>query len=143
MKTFCKFFVILFTSLALISCSSYRPIFEQNSKFMEVGEDKANEDFKLCKKAAEDYLDKYKAERAAKEAGRKAVIGGVIGTATGAIWGRGLKSALSGSLIGAGVGAAIGGLSVLGEDKVSPDKMKQRYIINCLGQKGYSVIGWI
>ena len=89
-----------------------------------------------------DYLDKYKAERAMKEAGRKAVIGGVIGAAAGAIFGGGVKSALLGTAIGAGAGGAIGGLRVAGEDNVEPDVIKQRYITNCLGRKGYSIIGW-
>jgi hypothetical protein len=40
------------------------------------------------------------------------------------------------------VGAAFGGGSVLAGDKVTPDQVKQRYEVNCLGKQGYSVIGW-
>ena len=143
MFKFLKITVIFITAFSLVACSSYKPILYQNEKYLSAGEKKAQEDVDSCKKNADDYLDKYKAERALKEAGRKAIIGGVVGAAAGAIFGgRGIKSALVGSAIGAGAGAAIGGLTVAGEDNVEPDVIKQRYITNCLGRKGYSVIGW-
>jgi hypothetical protein len=143
MKNLIKNFVILLTIFSLTACASYRPIFDQNEKYLAVGEERAQQDFAFCQKAADKYLDKYKAERAAKEAGRNAVVGGVVGAATGLIFGnKGLKSGLAGGLIGAGVGAAIGALSVAGEDKVKPDHIKQRYVSNCLAQNGYSVLGW-
>jgi hypothetical protein len=142
MKNFLKSCVIFLTSLSLLSCASYDPILNQNEKYLRAGKEQADQDIKLCKKAANEYLDQYKAKRAAKEAGRKAIIGGVVGAASGAIWGRSLKSAAIGTAIGAGVGAAIGGLSVAGEDKVKPDKIKQRYVSSCLGKEGYEVLGW-
>ncbi len=138
-----KKFIILLATLSLFACSSYRPILDQNEKYLQVGKDEAQKDIESCKKSADEYLDQFKAERAAKEAGRKAVIGGVVGAGVGLLKGRNLKSTLVGTAIGAGAGAVIGGLSVLGEDKVKPDQMKQRYISNCLAKKGYSVIGWI
>ncbi len=137
-----KTLLIFFIAVASVSCSSYRPIFNENEHYVSVGEKKAESDFKICKKRGDEFLDKYKAERAAKEAGRKAVVGGVVGALSGAIWGKNIKSTLIGSAIGAGAGAAIGGLSVLGEDKIKPDEMKQKYIANCLASKGYSVAGW-
>ena len=138
-----KKLTVIILIFSLTACASYRPIFDQNAKYLAVGEERAQQDFAFCKKAADEYLDKYKAERAAKEAGRNAVVGGVVGAATGLIFGnKGLKSGLTGSLIGAGVGAAIGAFSVAGEDKVKPDQIKQRYVSNCLAQNGYSVLGW-
>lgn len=131
----------LFLILALCACS-YRPILDPHGKYKEVGKAQSEEDIDQCSNEADDYLDQYKAERAAREAGRKAIIGGVVGAGSGAIFGRTMKSTLIGSAVGAGIGAALGALSVAGEDKVTPDQIKQRYMINCLGQKGYSVIGW-
>lgn len=128
--------------LSLASCASYKPILDQNAKYSSTNEEQRQSDIDLCKKEASDYLDKFKAERAAREAGRKAIIGGVVGTVFGAISGKNLKSTLVGTAIGAGVGAAVGALSVAGEDKVKPDTIKQHYIGNCLAKKGYSVIGW-
>lgn len=142
MKFFLKSSVIFLTSLSLLSCASYDPIFNPNEKYLQAGKEQAAKDAKICKKEADDYLDQYKAKRAAKEAGRKAVIGGVVGAASGAIWGKNLKSAAIGTAIGAGVGAVVGGLSVAGEDKVKPDKIKQKYLTNCLGKKGYEILGW-
>lgn len=125
----------------IFSCS-YRPILDPHGKYLEVGKAQADEDIDQCLKEADDYLDQFKAERAAKEAARKAVIGGVVGAGSGLLFGKNAKSTLTGGLIGAGVGAALGSLSVLGEDKVSPSQMKQRYAAQCLANRGYSIIGW-
>jgi outer membrane lipoprotein SlyB len=138
MKTLCIFLLIF----SLTSCTSYKPILDQNEKFFASDESERQKEIDSCKKESDEYLDKLKIERAAREAGRKAVIGGVIGAAVGALSGRNLKSSLIGTAIGAGAGVIIGGLSVAGEDKVKPDVIKQRYISNCLARKGYSVIGW-
>ncbi len=141
MRNLFKFFLISITAFSLVSCS-YRPILDHNAKYLEVGEDKAEKDIDECKKAANEALDKYKAERAAKEAGRKSIIGAVFGTIFGFLGGGGVKSVLTATGVGAGIGAGVGALSVAGEDKVTPDQMKQRYEANCLARKGYSVIGW-
>ena len=137
-----KFLLNFALVFSLVSCSSYRPILDPHGKYAKVGEAQAQEDIEECEKEASDYLDKYKAERALREAGRKAVIGGVIGAGSGLLFGQNLKSSLIGTAVGAGIGAAVGSLSVLGEDRVTPDEMKQRYIGKCLAQRGYSVIGW-
>ena len=135
-------FITLIAILSLFACSSYRPILNDNEKYLSIGKKRANQDVDLCEKAADDYLKESKMRRMKKEAGRKAVVGGVVGAVTGAVLGHNLKSAAIGSAIGIGAGAVIGGLSVAGEDKVSPDKIKQHYISSCLGKKGYEVIGW-
>jgi hypothetical protein len=134
--------LILVLTFSIVACSSYSPILDPHGKYLEVGEAGAQEDIDQCKKEAGDYLDKFKAERAAREAGRKAVIGGVVGAGSGLLFGRTMKSTLVGTAIGAGIGAAIGGLSVMSEDNVKPDEMKQRYMGRCLAKKGYSIIGW-
>ena len=141
-KTTGKNFILLLTIFSLTSCFSYKPILFQNETYQLNGKEAADKEIDRCSKEASEYLKQFKARRAAKEAGRNAVIGGVIGTASGAIFGRNMKSTLIGTAIGAGVGAAMGALSVAGEDKVKPDQMKQRYVANCLNQKGYEVLGW-
>jgi hypothetical protein len=136
-----KNFISLLMIFLLISCA-HQPILDQNDKYRTAGKEQAETDIKACRKEAEDYLDQYKASRAAKAAVRQGAVGGAIGAATGAIFGHGLKSIGVGALIGAGVGAAFGGGSVLAGDKVTPDQIKQRYMINCLNKQGYSVLGW-
>ena len=137
-----KILYIILLIFSLASCSSYKPILDQNEKFLASNETERQKEISVCKSEANEYLDKLKTERAAREASRKALIGGVIGAAVGAFSGKNIKSTLIGTAIGAGAGAIIGGLSVVGEDKVKPDVIKQRYISNCLAKKGYSVIGW-
>ena len=134
--------LVFFLIFLIASCVSYKPILDQNDKFLSSDETQREQEIKSCKNAADEYLDKIKLEKAAREARRKAIVGGVVGAAVGIISGKNLKSSLVGTAIGAGVGAIIGGLSVVGEDKVKPDVIKQRYISNCLAKKGYSVIGW-
>ena len=136
-----RIIIIIFTSLALLSCS-YKPILDQNEKYFQVGQEEAQKDVDKCTADGDEYLKQYKLQRAAKEAARKSVIGAVIGAATGFIFGNNLKSLITGTAIGTGVGAAVGGLGVAGEGKVTPDQMKQRYVSNCLARKGYQVIGW-
>ncbi len=137
-----RIIVIFLTSFALLSCSSYKPILDQNEKYFQVGKEDAQKDIDQCVAAGDEYLKQYKTQRALKEAGRKAVIGAVIGTTVGFLFGGNVRSLAKGALVGTGVGAAVGGLGVIGEDKVSPDHIKQRYVSNCLGRKGYQVIGW-
>jgi hypothetical protein len=135
-----KNFIIFLVGLSLVSCS-YRPIFDPNDHYKAVGEKKAQQDYDVCKKEADEYLDQYKAERAGKEAVRKGVIGAFFGAVFGLLTGN-VKSVVKSAAVGAGIGAAYGGLSVAGEGKVTPDKIKQRYVSRCLADKGYSVIGW-
>lgn len=138
MKKLTSFLLIL----TLTSCFSYKPILDQNEKFFQVEKEEREDDISQCSKQADDYLKEFKARRAAKEAARKALIGSVVGAASGIIFGHNLKTFATGAAIGAGVGGTIGALSVAGEDKVTPDQIKQRYVANCLGRKGYQVVGW-
>jgi len=141
MKNFLKSCLIFLSIFSLMACS-YKPILDPRGRHLEVGEKQADADIEICQKEADDFFDKIKMERAGKEAVRKGVIGTFFGAIIGFLSGGNGRSALGGSLIGAGVGAAVGGLSVLGEGKVKPDEMKQRYMTRCLAQKGYSVVGW-
>ncbi len=141
-KNLCKNFVILLSSLSLISCSSYKPILDQNDQYLRVGEAQAQIDSDACVKEGDEYLKKYKQERVVKEAARKAVIGTVIGGAFSLVFGNNTKSIVRGLALGAGIGAATGAIGAAGEGTITPDQVKQRYVNNCLNRKGYSVIGW-
>ena len=128
--------------IILFSCASYSPIFDKNKKFLDVGKNIANQDFEACKKEAEDYLKEYKLKKAVNEARRKAVVGGIFGGLWGLIFGNSTQSIISGIVGGSIFGGVYGGISSLGEDKVSPDETKKRYITRCLNQKDYEIIGW-
>lgn len=137
-----KSVVAIATCVSIVSCSSYRPILDQNKKYNSVGRYQAETDVDKCLAMADEYLKESKKRRMAKEAGRNAVVGAVAGTAAGVLFGHNLKSTLAGAAIGTGVGAGLGALSVAGEDNVAPDVIKQRYVGNCLAREGYSIIGW-
>jgi outer membrane lipoprotein SlyB len=86
-----KFLISCLTLLALVSCT-YKPILDQNEKYLATNREDIDRDINYCSKEADDYLKQYKAQRAAKAAVRQGVVGGAIGAATGAIFGRGIKS---------------------------------------------------
>lgn len=133
-------FVILLC-LTLASCSSYRPIFSPNHKFNSVGAEVANQDADKCMKEADEYLKASKKRRALKEGGRGAGIGAIFGAIFGLFTGN-INGVVKSAVIGAGIGGVAKGGSVLAEDKLTPDAIKQRYVSACLGQKDYQILGW-
>ena len=141
-QNICKNFIILLISFSLISSCSYRPILDQNDRYLESGDEDAEQAINDCTKKADAYLKKFKAKRIAKETGRKSVIGGIFGGIFGFLFGGNTTSLITGLAIGTGVGASTGALSAAGEGTITPDQTKQRYVSNCLADKGYSVIGW-
>ena len=128
--------------IILFSCASYSPIFDKNKKFLDVGKNIANQDFQSCKKDAEDYLKEYKMKKVANEARRKALVGGLFGGLWGLVFGNSTQSIIRGVDSGSIIGGHYGGISSLGEDKISPDETKKRFITRCLNQKDYEIIGW-
>lgn len=137
-----KILTALILVLILSACISYKPIFDDNLKFKTVGEKTADSDFKLCKSQAEKYLKNYKAKRIGNEVARKALFGGILGGVMGLIFGNTTKSLATGAVSGALFGGVYGGASVMAEDNLKPDEIKQSFITRCLNQKGYNIIGW-
>ena len=142
MITNLKYLLSLFLMITLISCTSYSPIFYNNKKFIDVGSDIANQDFKICQQEAENYLKQYKIKKIANEARRKAIVGGLFGGLWGLIFGNSTQSVIKGIVSGSIFGGLYGGISSYGEDKISPDEVKKKYITRCLNQKEYEIIGW-
>lgn len=126
----------------LTGCATYRPILDENEKFIQVGETQAERDIDQCMARADAYLEKHKSERMQKEAGRGAASGAIMGGIFGALTGGGLRSAAVGAGVGAAVGAGGGAAGVAAEDNLSPDRIKQNYVIKCLNKQQYDVIGW-
>ncbi len=142
MTTTIKNSSIFFLVIFLFSCVSYKPIFYKNKKFIDVGSIVANQDFENCKTEAEDYLKEYKLKKASNQARRKAVVGGMLGGLWGLLSENTAKSIIGGASLGFLFGGLYGGISSLGEDKISPDEIKKKYIFQCLKQKDYEIIGW-
>jgi hypothetical protein len=130
--------LIIFT---LVSCS-YAPIYGDNYKYKATSKEQREDDFKFCKEKADKHFEGVKMRRAGKEGVRKGAIGTIFGGIFAFFVGGNSRSLAKGLAVGAGAGAAIGAGSVLAEGKLKPDQYKQRYVHDCLNEKGYSVIGW-
>ena len=119
--------------LLLVSCAS-KPKLYPNQKLKSVGKEASQKDINQCIADAENYLESSKGKQAAKGAGAGAVIGAAMGGVAGLFTGNLGSGLVRGGAIGAAGGGAAGALS--------PDQIKQRYVNQCLADKGYQVIGW-
>lgn len=126
--------LILFLCLAgLVACAS-RPQLYPNDKLKKVGKEKAKEDVDKCMADANEYLKSSKGKNVAKGAGGGAAIGAAMGAVSGIFTGNVGRGAVRGGAIGAAGGGAAGALS--------PDQVKRNFVNQCLGEKGYRVLGW-
>jgi outer membrane lipoprotein SlyB len=141
MNNFLKIIVITFLTIILSACS-YRPIFNPNIKYKSVGEEVAQSDADICMQEANEYLKASKKRRAAKETARGIGWGSILGGIFGFLIGGDSVGLIKGVAAGAGTGAITGGGGVLAEDTLKPDQIKQRFVSNCLSQKGYQILGW-
>lgn len=137
MRKICGFLLIF----CAFSCS-YKPILDDNYKYRLVSEEKRELDIENCMKKGDEFLKKSKMRRVGKETVRKGAIGGFFGSIFGFVFAGNSRSLLRGAGVGAGVGAVTGAVMTAGEGKITPDRVKQRYVARCLNQKGYGVIGW-
>ncbi len=127
--------ILLLLSVSVLSACASRPKLYPNDKLKSVGKEAAKSDVDLCISEAETYLESSTGKQALKGAGSGAAIGAAFGAATGLIFG---GNPLSGGLRGGAVGGAVGGTA----GALSPDQIKQRYVNQCLADKGYQVLGW-
>lgn len=122
-----------FLLFGLIACAS-KPQLYPNEKYKAVGKDVAKDDIKQCMADSEEYLKSSKGKQVAKGAGGGAAIGAAMGAVGGLFTGNMGRGLVRGGAIGAAGGGAAGA--------ISPDQLKQRYVNQCLAEKGYQVIGW-
>lgn len=121
-------FILLFAA-----CAS-KPQLYPNSKLKTVGKEAAKKDIDICMAEADDYLESSKGKNIAKGAG----VGAAIGAAMGAVGGMFTGNMGSGLMRGGAIGAAGGGTA----GALTPDQIKQRFVNQCLADKGYRVLGW-
>lgn len=139
MKMIHYLFIVLLSVLFITtSCATKRPVLYPNEHLNKVGREIADKDIDDCFQLAEAYVGKYGTE---KKVAEQTVVGAAVGAATGAAVG-----AVTGDVgRGAAAGAAGGGASGLffGLFKArDPDPLVRQYMEKCLGDKGYTVIGW-
>lgn len=130
-----KKLAVFLLSLSVLTACASRPKLYPNEKLKSVGKEAAKTDIDICISEAETYLESSTGKQALKGAGTGAAIGAAFGAATGLIFGGNpLRSGLRSGAVGGAVGGTAGALS--------PDQIKQRYVNQCLAEKGYQVLGW-
>jgi len=131
-----KKILLAISFLFLTGCAS-GPVLYPNAHLQKVGEAQAQKDVAECEVLADRYVKSDAGIAAAKSTAIGGVGGAVIGGTAGAVTGnlgRGLGA-------GAATGAAAG--LVHGIIKASePSPIFKNFMIRCLQEKGYEVIGW-
>ncbi len=125
---------ITWVLLLVLGACATRPQLYPNAHLKDVGPEAAQKDIDQCIADAEEYLKSGKGKQIAKGAGAGAVVGAAIGAVGGLFTGDLGGGLVRGSAVGAAAGAAGGALS--------PDEIKQRYVNQCLADRGYRVLGW-
>jgi hypothetical protein len=125
-------------ALALAACAAKRPVFYPNAVYRQAGEAGARRDADECTEFAE---SQGHATDSAARAGAGTPEGAAVGAATGAAVGAVLGSAGRGAAAGAAGGGARSLLRGLFRWR-DPDPIERAFVQECLGERGYRVIGW-
>jgi predicted small lipoprotein YifL len=123
---------------SIAGCAAKRPVLYPNQKVQTVGHAVTEFDIDECMQLAADAG--LKSNRTGKVAGSTAVgaaSGAAVGAAVGAVTGRPGRGAAVGAA-GGGTGGLIRGLF----RSRDLDPVQQRFVEECLGERGYKVIGW-
>jgi len=124
--------------IGVAACAQQRPVLYPNAHYEEVGRATAEVDIDTCMHLADAHVgNTSRAERTAKSTGTGAAVGGAVGAAVGAVTGHPGRGAAAGA-----AGGATGGLAhgIFGSRKNDP--IFQRFVEQCLHDKGYTTIGW-
>lgn len=127
-------------SLMLGACSSgpKRPVFYPNGHMQQVGQYQAQRDTDDCFALADSYsVNRTRDGEVVSKATSGALIGGASAGAWGIVRGDAGERALAGALAGGTAGAVKGGVD---SQRTSP--IFQRFVEQCLRDRGYQVIGW-
>lgn len=123
--------------LLLAACSHPRPVVYPDERYQAGGEAAAKADADLCLKEAKAYLKANPAKRVAARTTRGGVFGALLGVVFGAFTGNYRRAVAEGAAVGAAAGLIHGAY-----EAGSPDEIQRAYTQRCMGEKGWSVIGW-
>ncbi|MCF6156841.1 MAG: hypothetical protein E3K36_16755 [Candidatus Brocadia sp.] len=139
MKMISHLFIVLLSVLFITtSCATKRPVLYPNEHLNTVGREVADKDIDECFQLAKAHAGKYRTE---KKIAEQTAVSTAIGAATGAAVGAVAGDAGRGAAAGAAGGAASGLIFGLFKAR-DPDPLVRQYMEECLGDKGYTVIGW-
>lgn len=133
--------ILIIVLVSIFTSCSYSPILDENDKYINSSQEDIDTDIDNCTKRADNHLEGLKMKRAGKVAARQSVAGAFFGAIIGLFTGD-IDQVVKSAATGAAVGGVVGAGSVAGEGSISPDKIKQRYVNNCLSRRGYVVLGW-
>lgn len=129
---------LVVTVFLLTSCSPKRPVLYPNEFLKQVGPAQAELDIDACIRMANEFrAGGDKTEQIAKDTGKSAVVGAATGAVVGAIAG---DAGMGAAIGGAGAATAALGAGIMRSDE--PDPIFQRFVDQCLYDKGYQIIGW-
>lgn len=127
----------LIALLLAAACAHPRPVLYPDEHLKSVGAPAAKKDVDECLAQAKEYLKANPAKPIARKTARGGVAGAIMGGVTGLILGDFGKAVATGAAIGAAAGLTHGAF-----EAGSPDEIQRAYAQRCLGERGYSVIGW-
>lgn len=133
-------FVLMATCLCAAGCASTRPVLYPNDHYQSVGKEAAERDIAACMQMAEAAGASARGDSAGRTA-TATVTGAAVGAASGAVGGTIVGAAGQGTAIGAATGATAGLIqSIFIRPQRSP--AFERFVDQCLQERGYQPLGW-
>lgn len=129
--------VLFLISVLFFTGCATGPVLYPNAHLQAVGEAQAHKDIGECELLAEQYVKSDEGIAAAKSTAIGAAGGAVVGGAVGAVTGSFGRSVGVGAAAGAATGLVHGIIQAS-----EPTPIFKNFMIRCLQEKGYEVIGW-
>ncbi len=129
--------ILFVISILLLTGCATGPVLYPNAHLQEVGEAQAHQDIAECELLADQYVKSDEGIAAAKSTAVGAAGGAVVGGAVGAVTGSFGRSVGVGAAAGAATGLVHGIIQAS-----EPSPIFKNFMIRCLQEKGYEVIGW-
>ncbi len=124
--------------IMVAGCSAKRPVLYPNEHLSRMGVEAAERDIRACMDLASHYgLKASGAGRVAGETATDATVGAASGAAVGSIYGNAADGAAAGA-----VGSSVSGLVRKILRPRPPDPAYQRYVDQCLRERGYEPVAW-
>ena len=141
-KDLLRFLLVGGVVVSSLACAAKRPVLYPDERLQAVGDAAAQQDIDDCLRKAE--AAGYTADvegKAAKSTAVEAATGAALGAAAGAVAGAVVGRAGAGAAMGAAGGGAGGLLRSIFRSR-DLDPVQQRFVDQCLKEKGYEVMGW-
>ena len=129
--------ILFVISILLLTGCATGPVLYPNAHLQEVGEAQAHQDIAACELLADQYVKSDEGIAVAKSTAIGGAGGAVVGGAVGAVTGSFGRSVGIGAAAGAATGLVHGIIQAS-----EPSPIFKNFMIRCLQEKGYEVIGW-